>query len=195
MIFNGDRLRWARKYKGLTMDELINLMAERYSIKVNRGMISRWENRKAVPRDETKKALSEILEISLDYLLGRVCYEYVIIELRHKNKMSVEELSKKSGVQDAAIALIELELDEPSKDDLQKIGKVFGYEDFHTWLLENNIPVYAEDVGLIKEETADLKEITFFLDQKEITYNGHTLTELDRKRILSMIETLFPEYQ
>lgn len=195
MIFNGDRLRWARKYKGLTMDELIKLMGERYSIKVNRGMISRWENGKAVPRDETKIALSDILEISLDYLLGRVCYEYVIIELRHKNKMSVEELSKKSGVQEAAIALIEVELDEPSKEELQKIGKVFGYEDFHAWLLENNIPVYAEDVGLTKEETANLKELTFLLNQKEITYNGHTLTELDRKRILSMIETLFPEYQ
>lgn len=187
MIFNGERLRNARKYKGLTLDEVVSLMQEKHGVKSQKGIISRWENGKAVPRDESKKALADILEVPLDYLLGRKSYEYTIIELRHQNKMSIEELSKKSGVSSDAIYLTEQELDDLNKDELQNVGKVFGFDDFHSWLLENDIHVYPK-------ESVNLKELTELLKQDDVTYNNHVLDAQDRKRILTMLSTLFPNY-
>lgn len=191
MLFDGERLKLARKYKGLTMDDLVEQLERLKGISVNKGMISRWENGKAIPRDETKEALSEILYVPLEYLLGRKCYEYQILELRHKNKISPKELAEQSGVSEITIQLVEIQLDDPTKEELQKIGKVFGFEDFHSWLVENGMPVYPEDVGLSRTDSSDANELVTFLNSKDITYQGRELSKDDKQKILDMLQVLF----
>lgn len=39
-----------------------------------------------------------------------------------------------------------------------------------------------------------LKELTHYLDQPDIAYYGHPLTDQDRQRILDMLKALFPQY-
>lgn len=218
-MFSGERLKHARKFKNLTMEALMKLMEVEHSLKINKGMISRWENNKAIPREDSVKALADILGVSIDFLRGRKSLENIIIEQRFIHNLSIEELSKRSGVQDAAIHLIEAELDVPSKEELQNIGSVFGFEDFHTYLLENNVYVYPEDIGMPKASKEELDSAahylkalaliqaqdlnTFLLQDADALkrqniqpyYKGHLLTEQDRKRILTMLEVLFPEYQ
>lgn len=64
MIYLGKKLKMARLRAGLTQEEL----AEK--IGVSRGSIARYELGEMEPKLENLIALSEILDISTDYLLG-----------------------------------------------------------------------------------------------------------------------------
>jgi len=61
----GERLRSARKQKGLTIAELAKLLG------VAPITVSRYETNKREPDIETLKKLSDILDVSVDYLLGK----------------------------------------------------------------------------------------------------------------------------
>lgn len=60
-----DRLRRVRKAKGLTQQELAN------KIHTKKSTISNYENNYSSPNHETLSLLADILEVSVDYLLGR----------------------------------------------------------------------------------------------------------------------------
>lgn len=60
----GDKIKKARIKKYMTQEEL----GEKLGVK--QKQISRWETDKAIPHIETLKKISEILNISLDYLLA-----------------------------------------------------------------------------------------------------------------------------
>ncbi|GEB35634.1 MULTISPECIES: helix-turn-helix domain-containing protein [Brevibacillus] len=59
------RLRTARKAKGLTQEEL----AERVS--TTKGTISNYENNHSTPPNDMLMQLADILEVTTDWLLGR----------------------------------------------------------------------------------------------------------------------------
>lgn len=58
-------LKKAREDKGLTQEQL----AEK--LDVSRMSIFRWENNHSYPPISTMLRISEVLEVSVDYLLGR----------------------------------------------------------------------------------------------------------------------------
>lgn len=60
-----NRLRSARKSKGLTQEEL----AKR--VKTTKGTISNYENGHSTPSNEMLKDLADALDTTTDYLLGR----------------------------------------------------------------------------------------------------------------------------
>jgi transcriptional regulator with XRE-family HTH domain len=59
------RLKYARKAKGYTQEELAS------KVNVTKGTISNYENGHSTPSNEMLKDLADILNTSTDYLLGR----------------------------------------------------------------------------------------------------------------------------
>ena len=65
MSSTGERIKDARKKKGLTMDKLAHLMG----VKSQRTIVN-WENGTTEPKRKIIKKLSEVLEVDEAYLLG-----------------------------------------------------------------------------------------------------------------------------
>jgi|YelNatPaOPRAMG01_1025707.scaffolds.fasta_scaffold81076_3 transcriptional regulator with XRE-family HTH domain len=61
----GERLRSIRKKRGLSLNDLAKIL------NVAPITVSRWERDQREPDLETLQKLSEILDVSIDYLLGK----------------------------------------------------------------------------------------------------------------------------
>jgi transcriptional regulator with XRE-family HTH domain len=86
-----DRLRTARQLRGLSQSEL----AERAGLQPS--AVSHFETGRRSPSFDNLKGLSEALEVTTDYLLGRTEDPSVVGHLadslfRHAEKMSQEDL-------------------------------------------------------------------------------------------------------
>lgn len=66
----GQKLKNIRQFKNLTMEELANMLNEKFGFNVTRGMISRWENDKSEPMTMYLRGYAKMFGVSLDYLLG-----------------------------------------------------------------------------------------------------------------------------
>jgi|HigsolmetaAR201D_1030396.scaffolds.fasta_scaffold62446_2 transcriptional regulator with XRE-family HTH domain len=66
----GQKLKEMRIKKGLSQDELANQMNEKFDAKINKGMISKWENNLVEPRLDVARMLALFFNVSLDELLG-----------------------------------------------------------------------------------------------------------------------------
>lgn len=71
----GTLLKELRIENKLTQEELANKLNELHDIKLNKGMISKWESNKSEPRFEYVKHLSKLYNVSIDYLLGLTKYK------------------------------------------------------------------------------------------------------------------------
>ncbi len=60
----GEKIRAARRSAGLTQEELAQKLT------VSRPAVTKWESDKGIPDVENLKALSKLLNVSIDYLLG-----------------------------------------------------------------------------------------------------------------------------
>ena len=65
MKFN-DNLKYLRKMKGLTQEELA------YKLNVSRQSVTKWESGQALPDIEKIKELAYIFSVSVDSLIGDV---------------------------------------------------------------------------------------------------------------------------
>ncbi len=66
----GDRLHSLRKSKSLTQEAFAASLNERYDLKINKSMISKWENNIDTPSLNSVKYMAVFFDVSLDYLLG-----------------------------------------------------------------------------------------------------------------------------
>lgn len=66
----GDILKELRKSKGKTQEEIANEMNSLFDIKINKGMISKWESNKSEPIFKYVKLFSSYYNVSVDFLLG-----------------------------------------------------------------------------------------------------------------------------
>ncbi|MCG5253498.1 helix-turn-helix domain-containing protein [Brevibacillus agri] len=82
------RLRTARKAKGLTQEEL----AER--VRTTKGTISNYENNHSTPPNDMLMQLADILEVTTDWLLGRTedGAAYVATASAQAGQRSLDEL-------------------------------------------------------------------------------------------------------
>lgn len=72
MYYNfGDKLKECRKAKNLTLEELALKYNRRFDGGMSKGTLSKYENNKQEPLVSVVTNLTDILEISSDYLLGR----------------------------------------------------------------------------------------------------------------------------
>lgn len=84
----GDIIKELRIENELTQEELANKLNNLYNVKLNKGMISKWEANKSEPRFEYVKYLSKLYNVTLDYLLGLSEYRNKEEEFaNHKNKV------------------------------------------------------------------------------------------------------------
>jgi transcriptional regulator with XRE-family HTH domain len=198
MFFSGERLKAARKAKGYTMDDLVQKLQSEFNLEINRGMISRWENNKAKPREETVINLSQLLGVTSDFLIGTKNFENILIQQRLINKMTTEELSEKSGL--SYLSLIETGVDLPDNEtELEKLNKALGV-DLRSILASEGIndPCTNDEVNKLKQLPTDMNKPTSIFDldtelngQRDIYYKERLLTKSDRLKINKMLELLF----
>jgi repressor LexA len=68
----GERIKTLRKEKGFTQSRLMEILRNDYSMKTDRVMISKWETGFQTPHIDTLKILSEVLGVSVDFLVTGV---------------------------------------------------------------------------------------------------------------------------
>ena len=68
----GDRIKNLRKERHLTQSDLMNILRNKYDMKTDRVMISKWETGFQTPHIDALKILAEALEVSTDFLLTGV---------------------------------------------------------------------------------------------------------------------------
>lgn len=94
----GDILKQLRLNSNLTQEDLANKLNALYEIKLNKGMISKWESNKSEPSMKYVRVFSKFFNVTLDYLLG--LKETNITELKNtdtysdKEKDHIEDLRK-----------------------------------------------------------------------------------------------------
>ena len=66
----GERIKELRKQNGYTQTEFINILKDKYDLKADRVMLSKWECSKQTPYIETQKCIADAFGVTLDYLNG-----------------------------------------------------------------------------------------------------------------------------
>ncbi|WP_369691840.1 helix-turn-helix domain-containing protein [Bacillus cereus] len=89
MFVNGNRVKTLRMEKKLTQQELAD------KIGVSKSALSQIENNKTTPSRETVSALSRILEVTTDYLLGLSEYRELDKEEASEVRKEMDELTNK----------------------------------------------------------------------------------------------------
>lgn len=114
----GSLLKKLRLENELTQEELSNKLNSLYNIKLNKGMISKWESNKSEPRFEYIKYLSKIYNVSLDYLLGLTNYKNEKDKQINKNQFNFSEFLKNpSGINGKQYSLLK------NFNNLNELGK------------------------------------------------------------------------
>lgn len=72
----GDRLRYIRKKKSLTVLELSTELNKRYNTTISKSMISRYENGKTDPKLDYVRIIADYFNVSANYLIGLDDKEY-----------------------------------------------------------------------------------------------------------------------
>lgn len=70
MLSVGSRIKQLRAELGLTQEDLANNLNKKCDLKLNKGMISKWESDNTMPSLEHARYLAEYFNVSLDYLIG-----------------------------------------------------------------------------------------------------------------------------
>lgn len=90
----GRVIKELRNRRGLTQLELAENLNKRFDSKINKGMVSKWENDIDEPRLETARQLALFFNTSLDYILG-IEEEVETIAAHHEgNEWSEDELKE-----------------------------------------------------------------------------------------------------
>lgn len=147
----------------------------------------------------------------------------LIKEKRKEKRLTLAKLGELSNLTHGYLSNIENSNKKPSPEVLKKLGRILeipystllfeaGYEElFEAVKISEAFADFAEPVDSdiekvvlrinALEKTIDLKDfleqdlIDLIIEDVKPYYNGHLLTNQDRKRILAMLEILFPEYQ
>lgn len=66
----GKRIKILRTERQLTMDMLVTDIDNKYSVKISKGLISRWERQDVEPTLQYARLFADYYGVSLDYLIG-----------------------------------------------------------------------------------------------------------------------------
>ena len=127
MSSTGERIKDARKKKGLTMDKLAHLMG----VKSQRTIVN-WENGTTEPKRKIIKKLSEVLEVDEAYLLGTQ-KEPKIISLKELSDL----LNPRSNTPKAQYHRL-IEAQQKSFTDEDYLGNVYLNMLFNKGILTDN---------------------------------------------------------
>lgn len=217
----GDFLRELRGKRSLRDIQEISGVSYTYLRSIEKGVDPRSGN-EILPTPGTLVKLAEAYNHSYlelmekaGYLMHRDSLEFatskiiiaivgVLKEIKHTNKYTKEaaqEFHKDliAAYRGADISITDLKRHlydvEPEGDASARLGD-WGQTNKIANLLELLDKVASDDINLrmLKRELQKTKELTVYIDQPDVEYKGHPLTDQDRKRILDMLEQLFPQY-
>lgn len=132
--------------------------------------------------------------------------------IREAKKLSLTDLSKLSGVSQPYLSQVETgKRGAPSPEMLRKLSGPLGaeysemmikaghitYKEWSEAFIQEDFNVDEDEVykRIISNQEKAQKDIKNLLASTEdISYNGHKLTDNDRKRTLDILAILFPEY-
>lgn len=66
----GQRIKEKRNSLNLTQEELAKQLNDKFGLKINKGMISKWENGREEPSLSNVRHLSSFFNVSMTYLVG-----------------------------------------------------------------------------------------------------------------------------
>lgn len=158
----GDRLRALRENANLTQDKLADSINSKFSVSINKSMISKWENGKSDPYLEYAKYLAIFFNVSLDYLLGLTDINDANI-LREEPSIYASDISKDIL---AVVHLMEREDARTQRFICELVRDYLNCDQFERGRLNSAASMTAErflsdKVKKIKdniEETTDIKE-------------------------------------
>ena len=146
----GEILKKLRLESGLTQDDLAEELNKKYNIRLNKGMISKWESNKSEARLEYARVLARFFNVTLDYFLGEEdeCNNS-FISLNEKNLLSkfneLNDLGKREALKRV--------------DELTYINKYTNIDLKQTDDLSYLNPIAAHDDDLTDEEKNRMDEI------------------------------------
>jgi transcriptional regulator with XRE-family HTH domain len=128
----GKRLRRVRKAAGMTLDDLAEALNKEYGTHANKGTISKYENGIHEPNASTIYCLSQIIGVSVDYLMGRTDMDYPSLaaliakkrvadaEADENEETDAATAARKSVKQNPALVEAILEVQEKAAADVDK---------------------------------------------------------------------------
>ncbi len=173
MKLSGERLRNARKYKKMTMDNLSLEMSKKFDISATKSMISQWENNKVTPRDETIEKLSLLLKVPKEYLTGSNDFGFAIMDFRMKTGMSIEEISKKTEFSIRYLNFIE------QYHVLKRTADLFIFSIFIDY--HDIIKLFNEKYGIVIIPSLDLMKDQLLNSEETIKEINSKIEELSRE--------------
>lgn len=116
----GEILREVRKDRGLTQEELANLVTEKFGYPCYRSNITKWENGTHTPGVSTISNLAEVLGVTVDYMIGTEANESESLAEALKNRPFLRMLLRKLLTADdsqikALCTLVGIDTDPKSK--------------------------------------------------------------------------------
>lgn len=169
----GLRLKMLRNDMKLSQEDVGDFL------KMDRSSIGKWENESSQPTFETLVQLSNLFDVSTDYLLGKTdiknpytddidgFQEYSFIQigfrikkLREERNMSQKELAKELETTDGLIDLYEKSIRKPGYGTLIRLSSFFNVSTDYLLGLSNLKPskINVEKLDLINDYSSLSKE-------------------------------------
>lgn len=191
-MLSGERLKYTRKFRGFTLEELSERIKLTSNSSATKGVVSRWENGKAIPRVETIHLLANILDVENEFLMGLNTFAFELKTLRFKNKLTIKELANKSTINEDLLVLYEDGFEIPSLHNLNLLGKSLEIENFQELLVEKGIKLYPDDLNTNTQfklqHTVELDKI--LKSDLQFSFEGNILSTNEKKQVLQMLEVL-----
>ncbi|WP_432748686.1 helix-turn-helix domain-containing protein [Pectinatus frisingensis] len=113
----------------------------------------------------------------------------IIKQLRQQSNLTQQELGEKLNIQKSAISKYETGRTRPSLETLQKLSSIFKVS---VETLLNGLGIKIEEFN---QETKQPKDLTKFLNQTEIMFDGETykLNPESRQKLRNALEFAFYE--
>jgi transcription regulator len=130
----GDRLKELRKplncpEKHLSMEVLCEKFAKKYGLRVNKSMMSRWENGTAVPDNKHIVAYADYFDIDMNYLIGltnvkRKLSDFRVDKILDDKKVISDIIKALERLDDEKLELLKDVILNLSKSDNSKIEAI-----------------------------------------------------------------------
>lgn len=155
----GEKLKKLRLKNELSQEELAQRLNKKYGYKLNKGMISKWENNKVEPRLEALKGIAVFFGETLDYLIGIKKEETSnVITFTHSYKYLPTSISAGKAIDIESIDTEDIQIIEiPDK----LMGKYAGSRDvFITKISGDSMDKVIPDGSFIAvKKVKDVKEL------------------------------------
>lgn len=187
-----ERLKEARKEKKLTQEMLAK------KINTTKGTISNYENGHSTPSNEILRELADVLDVSVDYLLGRSDEKTIaeknnppievfrkrLKQCREAKGLTYDDLAEVAYVTPAYIKKLETETTElPGLRTFYAIADKLG-------VTPDYLGGFTNDKQGRSPDTPKPRELTDLLD-KDVMFHGVPLNEEDRQKIIAVMEAMF----